>query len=53
MAARQNIASAFTLKSMPTVTMQVVQKYVQQIQASTRPSAKQQRLEEPSRKVGV
>ncbi|KAK2078114.1 hypothetical protein QBZ16_003982 [Prototheca wickerhamii] len=28
----------------------VVQKYVQQIQASTRPSAKQQRLEEPSRK---
>lgn len=30
---------------------QVVQKYVQQIQASQQPSHKQQRLEEPSRKV--
>ena len=51
MAARQYIAPTFTLSSMSTV--QVVQKYVQQIQASTRPSAKQQRLEEPSRKVGL
>lgn len=47
------MAPTFTLSSVPTATMQVVQKYVQQIQASTRPSAKQQRLEEPSRKVGL
>jgi hypothetical protein len=35
----------------PLAVLQVVQKYVQQVQASTRPSQKQQRLEEPSRKV--